>query len=255
MSEREMSDIARRWRPMSPVDAASIRPAGPGVQRDAVDGVTCRVGDSACAGAHAKKLARSADRGRDGRARSLLQLQRQYGNRYVGRVLARAQASEAGGGDLESAERSIDQARGGGQGLDHSMRKQMESAFGADFGGVRVHTDSRADGLNRSLSARAFATGHDIFFRQGEYQPGSTQGRELIAHELTHVVQQNGTGIQAKMSVSEPDDPQEIEADKMARAVMQREHESASGTTGGGLLGRQFDGIDEKDEDKKKLAS
>ena len=52
-----------------------------------------------------------------------------------------------------------------------------------------------------------------------------------------------------------PGDPQGMEADKMARAVMQREHESASGTTGGGLLGRQFDGIDEKDEDKKKLAS
>ena len=88
----------------------------------------------------------------------------------------------------------------------------------------RIHTDSRADGLNQLLSARAFATGRDVFFRQGEYNPGSSAGRELLAHELTHVVQQNGDGIQRKMTVSEPGDAHEIEADQMAHAVMQREH-------------------------------
>lgn len=68
----------------------------------------------------------------------------------------------------------------------------MERALGADFGGVRVHTDERADALNRSLRARAFTTGADIFFRRGAYDPASPGGREVLAHELTHVVQQQG---------------------------------------------------------------
>jgi len=116
-----------------------------------------------------------------------------------------------------------DQARGGGHGMDHGTRTQMETAFGADFSGVRIHTDARADGLSQSLSARAFTTGRDVFFRQGEYNPGSSSGRELLAHELTHVVQQNGDGISRKMTVNEPGDVHEIEADHMARAVMQQE--------------------------------
>jgi hypothetical protein len=124
---------------------------------------------------------------------------------------------------MEAIERSIDQARGGGHGMDHGTRGRMESAFGADFSGVRIHTDARADGLSQSLSARAFTTGRDVFFRQGEYNPGSSAGRELLAHELTHVVQQNGDGIQRKMTVSQPGDAHEIEADQMARVVMQQE--------------------------------
>jgi Domain of unknown function (DUF4157) len=61
---------------------------------------------------------------------------------------------------------------------------------------VRVHTDGRADGLNRSIQAKAFTTGQNIFFRQGAYQPGSKGGQELIAHELTHVVQQDNNVVQ-----------------------------------------------------------
>jgi hypothetical protein len=68
----------------------------------------------------------------------------------------------------------------------------MEQAFGADFSGVKVHTDGQSDQLNQSIQARAFTTGQDIFFRQGQYEPGSKGGQELLAHELTHVVQQNG---------------------------------------------------------------
>jgi hypothetical protein len=76
----------------------------------------------------------------------------------------------------------------------------MEPAFGADFSGVRVHSDSKAHGLNQSLQARAFTTGQDIFFRGGEYNPGSSAGKELVAHELTHVVQQNGPAVAKKPS-------------------------------------------------------
>jgi len=95
--------------------------------------------------------------------------------------------------DLES---SIAQARGGGQPLDQSIREPIEQAMKADFSGVKVHTDTQADQLNRSVQAKAFTTGQDVFFRQGEYNPGSRGGQELIAHELTHVVQQNGRAVQ-----------------------------------------------------------
>jgi len=88
-------------------------------------------------------------------------------------------------------EASIRQARGGGQALPDNIRAPMEQAFGADFSGIRVHTDSRSDRLNRSVQARAFTTGRDVFFRSGEYNPASRSGKELLAHELTHVVQQN----------------------------------------------------------------
>lgn len=93
--------------------------------------------------------------------------------------------------DVEAA---IQGARGSGQPLPNTVRGPMEQALGADFSGVRVHTDARADQLNRSLQARAFTTGQDIFLRQGAYNPGSATGQELLAHELTHVVQQAGRG-------------------------------------------------------------
>ncbi len=68
----------------------------------------------------------------------------------------------------------------------------MEQSFGADFSGVRIHADGEADQLSRALSARAFTTGQEIYFKQGEYQPDSQPGQMLLAHELTHVVQQTG---------------------------------------------------------------
>ncbi|WP_373530529.1 DUF4157 domain-containing protein [Nostoc sp.] len=95
-------------------------------------------------------------------------------------------------------ESSIQQARGGGQPLSDDIRQPMEQAFGTDFGGVKIHTDSRSHQLNQSIQARAFTTGQDIFFRQGEYAPQSQGGKELLAHELTHVVQQSGGAVQAK---------------------------------------------------------
>lgn len=94
------------------------------------------------------------------------------------------------GGDLES---SIESARGGGQSIDDSVRGKLEGAFNADFSGVRVHTDSQSDTLNKSIQAKAFTTGSDIFFSKGAYNPGSSDGQELLSHELTHVVQQNGS--------------------------------------------------------------
>ncbi|MFN7466050.1 MAG: LirA/MavJ family T4SS effector [Pseudanabaena sp.] len=104
---------------------------------------------------------------------------------------------DLGGGvastDLES---SIQNARGSGQALEPNLQEEMGQAMGADFSGVRVHTDAQSDQLNKSIQAKAFTTGQDVFFRQGAYVPSSRNGQELIAHELTHVVQQNGKAVQ-----------------------------------------------------------
>ncbi|BAZ29784.1 hypothetical protein NIES4074_22310 [Cylindrospermum sp. NIES-4074] len=99
-------------------------------------------------------------------------------------------------------ESSIERLRGSGQPLDTSIRQPMEQAFGANFSGVKVHTDTQSDQMNQSIQAQAFTTGQDVFFRQGAYDPGSSGGQELIAHELTHVVQQKQEVIQTKTDQS-----------------------------------------------------
>jgi hypothetical protein len=149
-------------------------------------------------------------------------MQRHYGNRHVQRVIAIARQCAGGGEASSEVEPAIQRARSGGQSLTRTARTQMEPAFGADFSNVRVHTGSQADALNQSLGARAFTTGRDIFFRRGEYSPGSSKGQELLAHELTHVVQQGGSDVQSKLTVSQPGDAYERQADQVAKEVMQR---------------------------------
>jgi hypothetical protein len=70
----------------------------------------------------------------------------------------------------------------------------MEAHFGADLSGVRVHSDGEAGSLNRELDAQAFTVGSDIFFDEGKFNPTSSEGQGLLAHELTHVGQQGGFG-------------------------------------------------------------
>ena len=152
---------------------------------------------------------------------ALLALQRSCGNRHVQRVAA---AYREGGTAPASLERHIDAARSGGRPLEPGLRERMESAFATDLGAVRVHTGNGADELNRAVSARAFTTGSDVFFANGEYSPGSAAGRELIAHELTHVLQQSG-GLQAKLHVTAPGGADEREADAVAREIVRRESE------------------------------
>ncbi|MGK7904655.1 MAG: DUF4157 domain-containing protein [Hormoscilla sp.] len=89
-------------------------------------------------------------------------------------------------------EASIKQAKGKGNPLAKTVREPMERALGNDLSGVRIHADRQSDKINQSLQARAFTTGKDIFFQQGEYSPDSSRGRELINHELVHVAQQRG---------------------------------------------------------------
>jgi hypothetical protein len=108
--------------------------------------------------------------------------------------------------ELES---HISTIRGGGQPLPESVRAFFEPRFGHDFSGVRVHTDAKAAEAARELNAKAFTVGGDIVFGAGQYAPVGTIGRKLLAHELTHIMQQNSfafyrTTVQCKIKMRRP---------------------------------------------------
>ena len=84
------------------------------------------------------------------------------------------------------------QQQGGGQPMPSGLRSKMESSFGREFSQVRLHTDSEAAALSRSIHAKAFTHGNDIYFNHGQFAPETPGGLSLMAHELTHVVQGNG---------------------------------------------------------------
>jgi hypothetical protein len=214
-------------------------------QFDPSESLTAYASRGSSAEAHAYALSRATASRPSGGARSLLQLQRRHGNRHVQPVLA---LSRLGTGEAEvSLEVESAVARGGGQALDAGVRLPMESAFGTDFSGVRVHTDSKAHSLNEAVNATAFTTGQDILFRQGAYNPAGSGGRELLAHELTHVVQQRGTDIQRKLTVGGAQEHYELEANQVARVVgrwLDRGIDEATGAnrTQAPLIQRQLDG-------------
>jgi hypothetical protein len=90
--------------------------------------------------------------------------------------------------------------KGNGSPLPDELRADVEARFGTDFSAVRVHADGEAGKLNRDLRARAFTHGSDIYFGAGRYDPDSSAGRRLLAHELTHVVQQTGGRVKSAKS-------------------------------------------------------
>jgi hypothetical protein len=143
-----------------------------------------------------------------------LHLQRQYGNALLQRLL------DTGGTPLPSA-----------------VRADMEQRFDRDFGAVRMHTGPDAALLNRVMGASALTSGADIFFGAGAYAPDSPAGRQLLAHELAHVVQQAGgpvTGVAlGGVLVSDPFDRFEHDADRTAGAVL-----AGEGTRNAGPAGR-----------------
>lgn len=102
------------------------------------------------------------------------------------------QTKRSGEDGARSIEARLSVSARGGDPIGESDRGFFEARFGYDFEQVRIHTDSEARALSRDLNARAFTTGRDIYFAQGEYDPRSSSGKELLAHELTHVVQQAG---------------------------------------------------------------
>jgi hypothetical protein len=149
-------------------------------------------------------------------------MQRTAGNGAVQRMLIQARQDDGHGPAPVEVEQAIDRARGNGQPLDARVRGDMEEAFGTDFDGVRIHADAAADRLSRSVNAQAFTTGQDVFFREGTYDPGSSSGRVLLAHELTHVVQQTGDEVRPKLVIGPAGDQYEQEADRVAAEVVNR---------------------------------
>lgn len=137
----------------------------------------------------------------------ITELQQAYGNQAVQRMLSVGER-------IQNAQ--------GGQRLDSGVQRTLESGLGANLSGVRVHTDSEADSLSRSVNAQAFTSGSDIFFRAGAFRPGTAAGLRMLAHEATHAVQQAsgpvaGTPTQDGISLSHPSDAFERAADRAAQ--------------------------------------
>jgi len=106
-----------------------------------------------------------------------------------------------------------------GEPLESSTRTYFESRFGHDFSHVRVHADDAAAAATRELGARAYTSGHDIVFASGQYAPRTRRGSRLLAHELAHVVQQRGAANSGPLTVSQPGDALETEADSVADSL------------------------------------
>ncbi|MFN0096628.1 MAG: DUF4157 domain-containing protein [Dehalococcoidia bacterium] len=123
-----------------------------------------------------------------------------------------------GGPVGDAMTRTIDASRGSGSSLSPSIQGKMEGAMGSDFSGVKVHHDESADALTRNMTAKAFTTGSDIFLRRDQ----NPNDQNLLAHELTHVVQQSSGRTAAgggAMTVGAADHADEHEADAVAAAV------------------------------------
>lgn len=118
---------------------------------------------------------------------------------------------------------------GSGQPLESTTRAVMEAHFGADFGHVRVHTGPQAAESAQAISARAYTVGRDVVFGSGQYAPGTVEGKQLLAHELTHVLQQeaSASGPQRSLVIGPADDEYEREADQIARQVAEGEGQRA----------------------------
>lgn len=154
----------------------------------------------------------------------------QVGNRAIQRLLD----SSGGRGNSTSpgaVQHRIDQKRASGESLAPGARAKAEDALGQDFSDVRIHRDADADGLSRSLGAKAFTTGNDIFFKSGAFEPESTEGQRLLSHELTHVFQQRSAGaVEAK--ISDPTDASERQAHQVADSITSGSHADLAGLKG-----------------------
>ncbi|MGW1681962.1 eCIS core domain-containing protein [Saccharopolyspora sp. NPDC002376] len=163
-------------------------------------------------------------------------LQRTVGNAAVNRMLAERQRAA-------EVQRSAvhDVLRSAGQPLDQPVRTEMESRLGNDFSDVRVHTDGAAHTAAESVQAHAFTSGSHIVFQRGRYDTSSTAGKHMLAHELTHVVQQRsgpvaGTSTADGLKVSDPSDAferaAEANADRAMAEPVQRRSDNTAQNTG-----------------------
>ncbi len=148
------------------------------------------------------------------RERVLNRLQQERGNAYVRRVVDEAKGTPGRLVGLSQPEmvEEVSRRKGSGSALPGGARAQMEGFFGADLGDVQIHADGEAAALSRELDAQAFTVGRDVYFAAGKYDPTSSAGQGLLAHELAHVRQQGGLGSSAQRADSDDDEAVEREA-------------------------------------------
>jgi hypothetical protein len=167
------------------------------------------------------------------RPEDILAAQQSLGNQVVQRAVdkdpKRESATDEQGNLLPELSDAINQSRGGGAPLPGDVQSEAKKSLGRSFKDVRLHTDEQADQISRRISARAFTIGKDIFFKKGAYAPGSSQGRETLIHELTHVVQQSGgKGSSGTLKLGDPGSAMEQQADKLGKKAVQGVTKSSS---------------------------
>lgn len=119
----------------------------------------------------------------------------------ITRIQRAAPIGSEGGALDDDTSRMLAASRSGGRALPDEARSKMESAFGADFSGIRVHSGSKSTELNDRIQAKAFTTGKDIYFRDSLPDVSSSSGQELLAHELTHTIQQGAAPAQRELAL------------------------------------------------------
>jgi hypothetical protein len=121
-----------------------------------------------------------------------------------------------------------------GQALDSQVRAEIEPQFGHDFSQVRIHTNPKAAESAQAVQAQAYTVGHHLVFASGQYQPNTQTGKHLLAHELSHVVQQSAVPhppASQALVVESPNTPQEHEAERAAHSIAFRERLHPSSAT------------------------
>lgn len=106
--------------------------------------------------------------------------------------------------DTTALESKLQSSKGGGSPMENATKKEMESGFGTDFSDVKIHNDATAVQMNKELGAQAFASGNDVYFNEGKYNPDSQSGKHLLAHELTHTLQQGNKPNIQKQDLPNP---------------------------------------------------
>lgn len=161
----------------------------------------------------------------------------QEADRIADQVMANPVHSRSGGaplgiqrlagepvGQINAVPASVDQTiASSGRPLEPALRQDMEQRFGYDFSQVRVHTGVAAEQSAREINANAYTLGQDVVFGERSFSPGTHAGRRLIAHELTHVVQQTDNETLREIAHSQPCDCYKLEADWAARTVVKRD--------------------------------
>jgi peptidoglycan hydrolase-like protein with peptidoglycan-binding domain len=134
--------------------------------------------------------------------------------------------------------------RSSGRPLDEGTRQDMENRFGHDFSQVRVHTDEKAARSAQAVEAQAYTVGRNIVFGERQYSPATAGGQRLLAHELTHTLQQTGVSSQPSLTIGRVDDPYEREAEQVSARVVNGQSAQPAGTSSAHLQRRLNDGHD-----------